>query len=124
MNEGLQQVQRELEECGFRTYIVEGVNDEIVAFTYLVPKGRYKGKKVDIGFSMQEVQYPEFAPHWIHVTPPIEDRRGLPGKQFKDAMGRDWVAFSRPPADFWDNTPTKHMSVYLRDHLRRFWREA
>lgn len=124
MNEALWHVKCELEECGLTTYTVEGVNDEIVAFKYEVPTGRYKGKIVDIGLSMQEVNYPEYPPHWIHVTPKIEDRRGAPGKEFTDASGRNWVAFSRPPSDFWDNAPTKHMSVYLQDHLRRFWRSA
>ena len=124
MNEGLKQVKRELEECGLSPYVVDGVADEIVAFKYKVPTGRYRGKCVDIGLSMQEVNYPEYPPHWIHVTPKIEDRRGSPGREFTDSLGRLWVGFSRPPADFWDRAPTKHMSIYLRDHLRRFWRYA
>ena len=73
---------------------------------------------------MQEINYPEYPPHWIHVTPKIEDKRGLPGKEYTDADGRPWVAFSRPPSDFWDNAPTKHMSVYVGEHLRRFWRHT
>ena len=124
MNDALVQIKQELEECGFTTYVVEGVSDDIVAFKYTVPTGRYRGKVVDIGLSMQELNYPEFAPHWIHITPPIEDSRGHPGKQFSDSDGRQWVAFSRPPSDFWDNAPTKHMLVYLGEHLRRFWRYA
>lgn len=106
------------------TYLVEGVPEEIVAFQYTVPTGRYRGQVVDLGLSMQELNYPEYPPHWIHVTPAIKDRRGPPGKQFTDSNGRHWVAFSRPPSDFWDNSPTKHMSLYLGDHVRRFWRHA
>ena len=124
MNDALRQVQDELEECGLSTYLVEGVPAEIVAFEYTVPTGRYRGKVVDLGLSMQELNYPEYPPHWIHVTPPIEDRRGAPGKHFTDLKGRLWVAFSRPPSDFWDNSPTRHMSLYLSDHVRRFWRHA
>ena len=124
MNAALQQVRNELEECALATYIVEGVPDQIVAFTYKVPTGRYRGQTVDVGLSMQEVNYPEYPPHWIHVTPRVEDKHGAPGRGFIDSSGRAWVSFSRPPSDFWDNTPTKHMSVYLRDHLRRFWRRA
>ena len=124
MNSALQQVQAELHECGFPTYVVEGVNDEIVAFAYEIPTGRYRGKHVDVGLSMQEVNYPEYPPHWIHVTPRIEDRHGRPGKEYTDSRGRQWVAFSRPPSDFWDRAPTKHMSVFLHEHLRRFWRSA
>ena len=124
MNDALRQVQRELEECGLATYVVEGGPDDIVAFSYTVPTGRYRGRVVDLGLSMQELNYPEFPPHWIHVSPPIEDRRGSPGKQFTDARGRKWVGFSRPPSDFWDTSPTKHMSIYIDDHIRRFWRHA
>ena len=124
MNKALQQVQQELHECGLVTYIVEGVNDEIIAFPYEVPTGRYRGKRVDIGLSMQEANYPEYPPHWIHVTPKVEDRSGHPGKEYTDSSGRPWVAFSRPPSDFWDCAPTKHMSVYLQEHLRRFWRNV
>ena len=124
MNSALRQVQEELEECDLTTYLVEGAPDEIVAFSYNVPTGRYRGTTVDVGFSMQELNYPEFAPHWIHVTPEIEDRAGAPGRRFNDSRGRQWVGFSRPPSDFWDNAPTKHMSIFLREHLRRFWRNA
>ena len=124
MNSGLQQVRTELEECGFETYVVPGVPDEIIAFSYTVLTGRYKGKVVDVGLSMQETNYPEYPPHWIHITPKIEDSRGRAGKEYTDSSGRDWVAFSRPPADFWDNAPTKHMAVYVDEHIRRFWRHA
>ena len=124
MNEAMQRIKRELDECSLTTYIVEGVADDIIAFNYVVPTGRYRGKNVDIGLSMQEANYPEYPPHWIHVTPKIEDGRGRPGKEFTDSSGRVWVAFSRPPSDFWDRAPTKHMSVYLQQHLRRFWRSA
>ena len=124
MNEALQRIKRELEEYGLATYIVEGVADDIIAFNYVVPTGRYRGKNVDIGLSMQEANYPEYPPHWIHVTPKIIERQGSPGKKFTDSSGRVWVAFSRPPSDFWDRAPTKHMSVYLEEHLRRFWRNV
>ena len=124
MNEALLQVEREIEECGYKTYMVRGAQEEIVAFKYAVLSGRYKGRCMDVGLSMQEVNYPEYPPHWIHVTPRIEDRRGPPGKEFTDSGGRVWVSFSRPPSDFWDTTATKHMSVYLRDHLARFWKHA
>ena len=124
MNEALQQVKQELEECGLSTYLVPGVAEDIIAFKYTVPTGRYRGKCVDIGLSMQEANYPEYPPHWIHITPMIEDRRGRHGKEYQDSAGRHWGAFSRPPSDFWDTAPTKHMSVYLQDHLRRFWRYA
>ena len=124
MNEAMRRIRKEIEECGFNTYMVEGAHEDIVAFKYTVPTGRYQGEHVDVGLSLQEVNYPEYPPHWILVTPKIEDRRGSPGKEFTDSDGRVWVGFSRPPADFWDACATKHMSVYLKDHLVRFWRHA
>lgn len=124
MNAALRTIREELNECGLDTYVVEGTNVEVVAFPYVPHKGRYAGMPFDVGFSLQEADYPEFAPHWIHVTPPIEERLGPPGMSYQDARGRHWVAFSRPPADFWDNLPKKDMANYLALHLRRFWREA
>ena len=124
MNAALLKIRAELEECGLTTYILSGVQDKIVAFSYDVRAGRYRGKTFQVGLSMQELDYPEYPPHWIHISPKIEDRQGAPGREFTDSEGRFWVSFSRPPSDFWDYAPTKHMSVYLRDHLRRFWRRA
>ena len=102
MNAGLLKVRQELEECGLPTYIVTGVPDQIIAFTYNVPAGRYRGQTFHIGLSMQEVDYPEYPPHWIHVSPKMEDRQGAPGREFIDSEGRHWVSFSRPPSDSWD----------------------
>ena len=126
MNAALRKIRDELNQCDLETYIVDGAMTEVVAFPYLVPKGRYAGRTFDVGFSLQEADYPEFAPHWIHVTPAIEDKCGRPGMTYRDARGRRWVAFSRPPADFWDNLPRekKNMATYLTLHMRRFWREA
>lgn len=124
MNSALRQVKLELEECGLTTYLIEGIPDDVVAFEYTVTTGRYRGEQVHIGLSMQELNYPEYPPHWIHVTPRVEDSRGPPGRTFTDSQGREWVGFSRPPSDFWDSAPTRHMSLYLREHLRRFWRHA
>ena len=124
MNVALQKIQRELEECGLDTYIVDGTPEEVIAFPYVPQRGRYTGREFQVGLSFQEVDYPEFAPHWIHISPEIEERHGPPGKRYQDVHGRTWVAFSRPPADFWDNLPVKNMSNYVTIHLRRFWREA
>ena len=116
----------ELEACGLDTYVVDGAKVEVVAFRYKPANGRYAGQTFDIGLSLQEADYPEFAPHWIHVTPPIEERHGRAGMNYDDTRGRQWVAFSRPPADFWDSLPLekKNMTTFLSLHIRRFWRDA
>ena len=124
MNDALQQIQQELRACGFETYLVEGSPEAVIAFPYIPQRGRYAGQQFNVGLSFQEVDYPEYAPHWIHVSPAIEERHGPPGRQYKDKQGRKWVAFSRPPADFWDHLPSKNMENYVNLHLRRFWREA
>ena len=124
MNAALQKIRRELTECGLDTYVVDGAPVETVAFPYVPHKGRYARRPFDVGLSFQEADYPEFAPHWIHVTPAIEEQHGPPGMDYRDARGRRWVAFSRPPADLWDNLPQRNMANYLALHLRRFWREA
>ena len=126
MNSELTKIRDELDDCGLDTYVVEGVDAEIVAFPYAPPTGRYAGRTFDVGLSLQEADYPEYAPHWIHITPPIEEKNGRPGRSYQDGRGRPWVAFSRPPSDFWDNLPRekKHMSTFLNLHMRRFWREA
>ena len=126
MNAALCKIRDELDQCGLKTYVVEVAKFEVVAFPYVPPKGRYAGRTFDVGLSLQEADYPEFAPHWIHVTPAIEEKHGRPGRTYDDASGRRWVAFSRTPSDFWDNLPRhdKNMATYLALHIRRFWREA
>ena len=115
MNAALLKIRDELDQCDLQTYVVEGAKTEVVAFPYVPPKGRYAGRTFDVGLSLQEADYPEFAPHWIHVTPAIEEKHGRPGMTYDDASGRSWIAFSRPPADFWDNLPRheKNMATYL-----------
>ena len=120
----MEKIRLELDEFGLDTYLVDGIDTEVIAFPYVPRSGRYAGRRFDVGLSLQEADYPEFAPHWIHVTPVIEEKHGTPGMKYDDARGRSWVAFSRPPADIWDNLPRKNMSNYLALHLGRFWREA
>ena len=126
MNPELRKIRDELDKCELDTYLVEGAQGEVVAFRYVPSNGRYAGHSFDVGLSLQEANYPEYAPHWIHVTPPIDEKHGSPGMTYDDAHGRHWVAFSRPPADFWDKLPLKQkkMSSFLSLHIRRFWREA
>ena len=126
MNPELSKIRDELDRCGLDTYVVDGAYTEVVAFSYVPANGRYAGRPFDVGLSLQEADYPEYAPHWIHVTPPIDEQHGNPGKSYQDARGHLWVAFSRPPADFWDNLPRekKNMSTFMTLHIRRFWREA
>ena len=77
-----------------------------------------------VGVSFQEEGYPDYPPHWIHVTPPLDDGRGGTTQEHTDAQGRSWLAMSRPPGPVWDDLPTKHMSAFIREHLRKIWKDV
>ena len=67
---------------------------------------------------MQEQGFPIYAPHWIHITPPIDDKQRSP-RIYTDEQGTEWAAFSRPPV-YWDSLPKKNMKTFLSEHVRRF----
>ena len=96
----------------------------MVCFDYKIETGSRKGEPVRIGLSFQEEGYPEYPPHWIHVTPPISDGKAGVVDNYVDAQGHNWVAMSRPPGDLWDRLPTKHMATYISEHLRRIWKDT
>lgn len=123
MSGNLDKIKSELESIGYETESFVSPAGEVVSFPYTVELGPHEGEKVKMGISMQgDEQYPEYPPHWIHVSPPINDGRGGPVHEYTDAEGNIWIALSRPPRDIWDQLPTKHMSTYLELHVRRFWK--
>ena len=122
MSDNIDQVKRELESLGYETHLSSSPQGEVVSFSYKVESGSYKGKQVTLGISMQGSEpYPEYPPHWIHLTPPINDGKGGAVVRYSDANGREWAALSRPPGEIWDQLLTKHMHAYLNGHMRRFW---
>lgn len=123
MSTSIAKVQSELESIGYTTRLFDSRQGIVVSFDYIIEAGSHKGRQVKIGVSFQEDGYPEYPPHWIHVSPPLDDGKGGAIEQYNDAEGRQWLAMSRAPSDIWDNLPTKHMSVYLREHLRRIWKD-
>ncbi len=74
-----------------------------------------------MGLSFQEDSYPDYPPHWIHITPPLNDGKGGSVQTYTDDQGREWLAMSRPPGEVWDRLPTKHMDFFIKEHLRRIW---
>ncbi len=122
MSDNIDQIQRELESLGHDTHLFDSPQGTVVAFAYTVEVGSHKGRRFTLGISMHGPgQYPEHPPHWVHITPPVNDGKGGAVVEYSDEDGRQWIAMSRPPADIWDQLRTKHMSVYLNDHIRRFW---
>jgi len=122
MFDNIGRIKRELESLGYETDLSDSPHGEVVTFPYIVETGSHKGKQVTLGISMQGSEpYPEHPPHWIHVSPPVDDGEAGTVIKYSDANGREWAALSRPLGEFWDQLPTKHMMSYLNEHLRRFW---
>ena len=121
MQDDIARMRSELECLGYSTVTRDSARGKVVEFEYLVETGNNLGKQFRLGISMKEAGYPEYPPHWIHVSPPVND--GLHGsvQPYQTDDGRQWVAMSRPPSDLWDQLPTKNMQSYLDHHLRRFW---
>lgn len=121
MNGNIYRIKAELESLGYRISIHESPHGEAVSFPYTVEVGSRRGERVRLAISMHgDEQYPEYPPHWIHLSPPISDGRGGAIEKYF-VNEQEWVAMSRPPGEIWDKLSTKHMSTYLSEHLRRFW---
>lgn len=122
MCDNIGRIKAELEGLGYATSVFDSPHGRVVSFRYTIETGSRKGKKVWVGVSFQGSEgYPEYPPHWLHASPPIDDGQGGVVETYRDAQQREWVAMSRPPGDIWDRLPTKHMRVYINEHLRRVW---
>lgn len=122
MASNLDLIEVELTGIGYDVRRQHTSRGEVVVFCYCVESGSKKGQTVEMGISMHRRQvYPEYPPHWIHITPPTRD--GLSGavEEYTTEDGRRWITMSRPPGPIWDQLPTKHMTYYLSEHVRRFW---
>ena len=126
---GLDRIESELKSLGYNPFYIKTPQGRAVAIDYIIKTGAHKGKKVKLGFSFQEEGYPEYPPHWIHISPPFDDQRGgttqtypHPDKDNKE-VNLEWRALSRPPQDFWDQLATKHIKHYLDYHIFRFCKE-
>ena len=124
MSKSIDRVQQELEALGYRTSLFDSQQGTVVSFKYTIEAGSHRGTQAMVGLSFQEEGYPEYPPHWIHVTPPIEDGKGGSAGTYTDSQGRTWLAMSRPPGDLWDRLPTRHMGAYISEHLRRIWKDV
>ena len=123
MPSSVSRVRSELKGLGHSVFEHDWNGSRVVAFSYQMESGTHRGEDVLVGVSFQEEGYPEYPPHWIHITPPIDDQKGGAKCGYVE-NGREWLAMSRPPGDIWDQLPTKHMSAYITEHLRRIWRDV
>lgn len=123
MSQSVDRVRAELEALGRKTIEFDSPRGRVIAFDYKIQAGSHKGEIVRVGISFQEEGYPEYPPRWVHVSPPIDDGKGgAVGSCSVDGSG--WIAMSRPPGDFWDQLPAKHMGAYMAAHLSRIWSDV
>ncbi len=121
---GLDKITNELKDLGYSPFSIDTPKGQTVVISYCISAGKYKNQKILLGFSLQEDSYPEYPPHWIHISPPHDDQKGGSVESYKkkDDQGqeREWLTLSRPPKDFWDNLSQKNMKCYLDWHISRF----
>lgn len=123
MQSNIERIRAELDALDYETTLRDSPRGQVVSFEYKVEVGAHKGRTFLMGLSFQgDEEYPEYPPHWIHISPPVDDGRGGVVEKY-DADGREWMAMSRPPGEVWDDLPTKHMYPYLTEHVRRIWSE-
>lgn len=123
MDQNIARMQTELENAGYKTLLLNTPHGQAVAFDYRIECGSHAGETVRIGISGPEGPYPEYPPHWVHISPPIDDGKSS-DPRYQDEDGKQWLAMSRPPNDFWDKRKERNMAVYLSDHLRRLWKDV
>ena len=121
MSDNTHQIVAELDSLGYETSVFDSPYGRVVCFPYTIDVGPHKRTPCTLGLSLYGAEhYPEHPPHWIHITPPIDDGKG--GAVYRyEHDGSPWIALSRPPEDLWDTLPTKSMYAYMYEHVRRFW---
>lgn len=122
MDQNIAQMQAELEEAGYETRLLQTPHGQAVTFEYRMENGSHTGEIVRIGISGPEGPYPEYPPHWVHISPPIGDGKSAHAQY--QVEGQNWLPLSRPPKDFWDQRKERNMAVYISDHLRRLWKDV
>lgn len=122
MSDSLHKIQKELESSGYYTRRFNSPIGEVVAFDYVIEAGSHRGEPVTVGVSLQEDGYPEYPPHWIHISPPLSDGKAGSVQEY-EVESHQWLAMSRPPGSVWDQLLTKHMQTYIHEHLRGLWKD-
>ena len=123
MSASIEKVRSELESLGYKPFEFDWQNGRVVAFEYTIVAGSKSGTPVLVGMSFQEEGYPEYPPHWIHVSPPIPDHHGG-GVRYGTPDGKEWLAMSRAPGRIWDRLTEKEMGTFISEHVRRIWRHV
>ena len=121
MSDNSHRIVAELTSLGYETSVFDSPFGRVVSFPYTVDIGPHKDTECTLGLSLYGAEhYPEHPPHWIHISPPIDDQKGG-AVQMYEHNNRQWIALSRPPDDLWDKLRTKTMAAFMHEHVRRFW---
>ena len=123
ISESILKVRSELKSLGYEPFEFDWQNGRVVAFQYTIEAGSNSGTSVLVGLSFQEEGYPEYPPHWIHVSPPIADHHDG-GHTYHTEDAKEWLAMSRAPGAVWDRLLKRDMAAYISEHLRRIWRKV
>lgn len=124
MTPSIEKIRAELEEMGHSPVIFDSPQGVVIAFRYRMESGSHAGESVMVGVSGPDGDYPEYPPHWIHISPPIDDKRGGTLFEYTGPDGNKWLAMSRPPVGLWDDLRIKNMSQYIANHVRRIWKDV
>lgn len=122
MDQSIACMQTELEANGYQPMLLAPPHVPAVVFDYRIESGSHAGETFSIGISGTEGAYPEYPPHWVHISQPISDGQLAHGQYQVD--GKDGLPISRPPKDSWYQRKERNMTVYLSDHLRRIWKDV
>lgn len=127
MSASLDMITEELTSLGYAPTRRESLVGPVVVVKYEIPRGSYAGTSVRLGIGFQGEGYPEYPPHWIHVSPPYGDgQTNNADRPYTDEDGNSWLVMSRPPSDFWDRIPPtdQNMRTFLRRHVGRIWKNV
>ncbi|MBF2754376.1 MAG: hypothetical protein ISN29_03845 [Gammaproteobacteria bacterium AqS3] len=124
MDECLERIFEELKGLGYDPYYADWPQGKKVVIKYRILTGKYANQTVLLGVSNPDGPYPEYPPHWIHISPLHDDGLGGPVEIYSSENEKgqtcEWGALSRPPRDIWDQLPEKSMKSFLNEHVGRF----
>lgn len=112
MNLGNSVIQEQLVKLGFKTSII---NNRFVSFEFIVPLGRFRGKKIEI--ALEAPQFPLNPPSGPYIKPHLMPITGGGGKHptggihARNKPSPEWQYWSRPFQN-WNNSQ-KNMTDYL-----------
>lgn len=114
----------ELRVLGKQPWTFDSPEGIVVAFNHLADTGPCADTPFEIGIGLAGVDFPECAPHWVHISPPASDgRHGAADREYEMA-GRMWLAMSRPVIDeVWSKVPSKTVGGYINCHLKPLLRK-